>query len=66
MEAIIAKSGNKAELRQARELLKKMGIDSKIITEEEMEDLGMAVLMREADRSEYVEEEDIMRMLDEK
>ncbi len=45
------------------DLLAKLGIGSKKISVEEKEDLGLAMLMREADRTKKVSESTILKKL---
>ncbi|MEX2573031.1 MAG: hypothetical protein WD317_01995 [Balneolaceae bacterium] len=64
MDTIILKTKNRKETRLIRQYADKMGIENKSLTEEEMEDMGMAMLMREVDRSEYATREEVMSILD--
>lgn len=64
MEALIIKSEDKKELDLIKKLVKKMGIQSKSLTEEEMEDIGMTILMNEVDRTQYASREEVMDVLD--
>jgi hypothetical protein len=50
-------------MRFIYELLKKLAIPSKVLSDEEKEDLGLSILMREADRTKKVSREIIMRKL---
>ena len=63
MEAIIAKPKTAAEFNLLKELLKKMGIASTILTDEEKEELGLLKLMNEADRSIKVDKSAVMAKL---
>jgi hypothetical protein len=63
MEAIIAKPKNNSEFKLLMELLKKMGISSKVLTEEEKEDFGLLKLMQEADRTKKVSKNAVMAKL---
>lgn len=63
MESVIITPKNKKELKFVSDLLSKLGIDSKKISLEEKEDLGLAMLMREADRSKKVSESTILKKL---
>ncbi len=63
MEVAIVQSEDKANLKLLAELARKMGIQFKVLTEEQKEDIGMGLLMKEADRSQKVSEEEIMRKL---
>lgn len=44
-------------------LLKKMGVKSRILSESDLEDLGLSLLMKEANRDEIVAEEEILYKL---
>jgi hypothetical protein len=63
MESVIITPKNKKELKFVSDLLTKLGIDSKKISVEEKEDLGLALFMRDADRTKKVSESTIMRKL---
>jgi hypothetical protein len=41
MDALIIKSENRSDLKLIKELVKKMGLESKSLSEEEIEDLGI-------------------------
>ncbi|MFT7233944.1 MAG: hypothetical protein ACI8TA_003173 [Cyclobacteriaceae bacterium] len=63
MSSIVINPKNDSELNFILELLQKLGVDSKVLTDEELEDLGLSILMKEVDRSEVVSEEEIMSKL---
>lgn len=50
---------NKEESRFLSELFAKMKIDAKFVSDEQIEDAGLAMLMKEVDRSDFVSEEEI-------
>jgi hypothetical protein len=52
MESIVISPKTKDEAKIITDLLEKMNISSKVITDEEKEDLGLLMMMKEADRSE--------------
>ncbi|TVR30980.1 MAG: hypothetical protein EA390_07415 [Balneolaceae bacterium] len=64
MEALIIKSKNRSDLELIKELVKKMGLESKSLSEEDVEDLGLTILMKQTDRSKTVTRETVMRKLD--
>ncbi len=64
MDALIIKSNDKRELALIKELVQKMGLESKSLTAEEMEDIGMSIMLNEVDRTKRVPEEEIMEILD--
>jgi hypothetical protein len=63
MSYIVINPKSSEELKFISELLKKLGVKSKVLSDEDSEDLGLALLMREADRTETVSEEEIMSKL---
>jgi hypothetical protein len=63
MSSIIVSPKSQQELQFLSELLKKLGVDSKVLSDEDSEDLGLAVLMKDVDRSEIVSEDDIIKKL---
>lgn len=63
MESIIINPKDKAELELLTLLFSKMNISSKVISEEDQEDLGLAILMKEADCTQKVYKEVIMKTL---
>ncbi|WP_138483648.1 hypothetical protein [Dyadobacter bucti] len=65
MESIIVTPKNQEEFRLLTDLLAKMDISSKVLSEEEKEDTGLGILLQEADRNEKVSREEIMNKLEE-
>lgn len=63
MDALIIKSKNRSDLKLISELVKKMGLEFKSLSEEEIEDLGLTILMKQADRTKTVSRETVMRKL---
>jgi hypothetical protein len=63
MDALIIKSKNRSDLKLISDLVKKMGLESKSLSEEEIEDLGLTILMKQADRTKTVSRETVMRKL---
>lgn len=66
MKTMVIQLKNDAEMQQLSEMLAKMKIRSKVLSDEEIEDIGMGELMLEADRSDKVSRELIMNLLDRK
>ena len=62
-EFYCSKSQSQQELQFLSELLKKLGVDSKVLSDEDVEDLGLAALMKDVDRSDSVSEDEIMKKL---
>jgi hypothetical protein len=63
MESIVINPKSKDEAKFIADLLQRMNISSKIITEEEKEDMGLLTMMKEADRNEKVSREEVMKKL---
>ncbi|MCX6257053.1 MAG: hypothetical protein NTW49_04010 [Bacteroidia bacterium] len=63
MNTLIVSTKNKEELKLVTDLLKKMHIVNKELTAEELEDSGLLILMKQADRSQKVSREKVMAKL---
>lgn len=64
MDALIIKSQRRSDLKLIKELAQKMGLEPKSLSEEEIEDLGITILMKQADRGKTVPRETVMEKLD--
>ena len=63
MKSIVITPKNQSELKFISELLKKLGLSSRILSVEDKEDIGLSILMNEADRTEKVSEQEILDKL---
>ena len=63
MNQMVITPRNKSELKLVSDLLKKMQIQTQLISEEIQEDLGLALMMKEVDRNEKISKESIMSKL---
>ena len=63
MKGLVITTKSQTEFKFLSELLKKLGISSATMSEEELEDLGLAKLMKSAERSKKVSRETIMAKL---
>lgn len=63
MESLIVTPRNKAEFQLIFDLLQKMRISNRVLTDEEKEDLGLGLLMKQVDRTQKVSREEIMAKL---
>ncbi len=63
MKTIILTPKSKSELATLSTFLKKVKIEATYLTEEEKEELGLKILMREADRKKTVTRTTIIRKL---
>lgn len=66
MNGIIISSDDKAEIKLFVQLAKRLGIKSKVLSEEEMLDLGLLTAMKEGRKSGYVSKEEIDKKLNRK
>jgi hypothetical protein len=63
MESIVISPKTKDEARLIADLLKKMNISSTTISDDEKEDIGLLMMIKEADRNEKVTREEVMKKL---
>jgi len=63
MKGLVITAKSKTEFKFLSDLLKKLGISSATMSEEELEDLGLAKLMKSVNRSKKVSRETIMAKL---
>ena len=63
MKSIVITPKNQTELKFISDLLKKLGVSSHIISDELKEDIGLTILMNEADRNDLVSEDEIINKL---
>ena len=54
MKAIMIKSKNEVELKFLTDLLKKLGINANVLDIEDIEDIGLSLMMKKEDRSKKV------------
>lgn len=63
MKTIVIQLKDDAEMQLISGLLKKMRIQSKVLTTEDIEDIGLGEMMLKVDRSEKVSRELVMNKL---
>jgi len=63
MESIVINPKNQDELKFLQNLLDKLGVESQTISQENMEDIGLSLLMREANLDEQASEDEVMKKL---
>lgn len=66
MNGIIISTDDKEEIKLFVQLAKRLGIKSKVLSEEEMLDLGLLNAMKEGKKSGYVSKEEIEKKLNHK
>lgn len=62
-KTLLVKPRTKNDLKLISNLLKKLKIESSLIDDEQLEDAGLTLLMKEADRTKKVSRHLIMRKL---
>ena len=63
MHSVLITPKSKIELQFITDLLKRLQISSRRLTIEEREDIGLAMMMKDVDRSKTVSKETIMKKL---
>jgi hypothetical protein len=63
MDAILISSKNKSDLDLIQKLVKKMGLQSKFLSDEEKEDFGLLQAMLEVDRTDKVSKTDVINKI---
>lgn len=63
MNSLLITPKNAQEFQLLTDLFSKMKIKTKVLSIEEKEDLGLSILMQDADRTERVSRESIMEKL---
>jgi cobalamin biosynthesis protein CbiG len=62
-KSIIITPEDKEEEKLLQQLIKRMGISGRTLSEEEMEDAGLALAMSKVDRTKVVSKERVLRKL---
>jgi len=63
MKALLIKSKSPAELKFLSDLLKKLGVSARVMDIEEIEDYGLALMMKDVDRNKKVSRGTVMKKL---
>ncbi len=63
MQTLILNANSKTELKIIADLAKKLGIKAKYLSEEEKEDIGLAMAIKKGDVGEYVDTENFIKKL---
>ena len=63
MKALVVTPKNSNELKFVTDLLRKLGVGSSTVTQEELEDIGMSKLMRQVDKTKRASRVEIMKKL---
>jgi hypothetical protein len=63
MKALVVTPKNSNEFKFVTDLLKKLGIDSATVSQDELEDIGMSKLLRQVDKTKNTNRSEIMKKL---
>lgn len=63
MDSLVISPTNSEDLSLLKQLIDKLHLPVRVITDEEKEDIGLGILMMEADRNDRVSREETMRKL---
>lgn len=63
MNSIIVNPKDEKELAFVAELLEKLGVEAKVLHDEDIEDIGLSLLLKQVDRSDLVSEDEIRSKL---
>jgi hypothetical protein len=63
MKALLIQPANHKEMEFLTQLLNKLGVSALELTQEELEDYGMALLIKDVDRSDKVDKSEVMKKL---
>ena len=63
MESLIITPADNEELALIKAVLKKMNLKVKVLSDEEKENMGLALLMSQADRNKTIPREEVMKKL---
>jgi len=66
MKTLVITPKNDSEFKFLADLLKKLGVGSSTLTQDELEDIGMSKLMRIVDKSKKASRSEIMKKLSSK
>jgi len=63
MKALVITPKNSNEFKFVSELLKKLGVGSSALSQDELEDIGMSKLMHDVDKTKKASRSEIMKKL---
>jgi hypothetical protein len=63
MKALVVTPKNSNEFKFVTDLLKKLGIDSATVSQDELEDIGMSKLLRQVDKIKKASRSEVMKKL---
>ena len=63
MEAVLLNSDSRSDMKLLLDLAKKIGIKARVITESEIEDIGLANAIKQGRTNEYIDNEAFLKKL---
>ncbi|MBW6500651.1 MAG: hypothetical protein K0B05_04580 [Bacteroidales bacterium] len=63
MEALLLNSESKSDMKLLLELAKKIGVKARIITESELEDIGLMNAIRQGRTEEFIDNQSFLKKL---
>ena len=63
MKALVVTPKNSNEFKFVADLLKKLGVGSSTVSQDELEDIGMSKLLRQVDKTKKANRTEIMKKL---
>ncbi len=63
MESIVIHASKRTDLKLFISLCKRLGLESRLLTDEEKEDIGLLRAMEEGRKSKFVSREEVIRKL---
>ena len=63
MEAVLLNSDSKSDMKLLLDLAKKIGIKARVLTESEMEDIGLANAINQGSTNEFINNEAFLKKL---
>jgi len=63
MEAVLLNSDSRSDMKLLLDLAKKIGIRARVITESEIEDIGLANAIKQGRTNEYIDNEAFLKKL---
>jgi hypothetical protein len=64
MSALLIETKNKSDLKFLQSFVKRLGMNNRILSKEEIEDIGLINAMKAGREKDYVSRESVMKKLD--
>lgn len=63
MESVIITPKNESQLSELKKFIASSHLEAKVLSDEDKEDIGLQILMSEADMNDLVSEDEVMKIL---